>query len=210
MRINEIFYSLQGEGVLIGTPTIFIRTSGCNLRCKWCDTEYAREDYKTMTPDDIVREVKNYSSNHICITGGEPLIQNNMGLLIRLLLNRGYHISIETNGTVPIRNLVPTPRLSIHMDVKCPSSGETDRLLAENLRLLSEPDQLKFVISGQADYEYAKCILAKHRPRCPIIFQPVWGTDIKWLAETVLRDRLNVRVLPQLHKYVWGAGERGV
>jgi len=210
MKINEIFFSIQGEGILIGTPTIFIRTAGCNLRCSWCDTKYAYEDGKIMTVDEILKEVRGYPSNHICLTGGEPLMQGNSGLLIRRLLNRGCNLSIETNGSISIRNLVPTPRLVISMDMKCPSSGEHEKMQFGEIKHLGEMDQLKFVIADNEDYEYAKGIVAKYRPRCNVVFQPLWASDFKNLAENILKDGLRVLLLPQLHKMIWGEQETGV
>ena len=210
MKINEIFFSIQGEGILIGTPTIFIRTTGCNLRCSWCDTKYAYEDGKLMTVDEIIKEVKSYPSNHVCLTGGEPLMQSNAGLLIRRLLNRGYSLSIETNGSISIRNLVPTPRLVISMDMKCPSSGEADKMQFSEIKHLGEMDQIKFIIADDADYEYAKGIIAKYRPRCNVVFQPLWSSDTKALAENILQDGLRVLLLPQLQKIIWGERETGV
>ena len=210
MKINEIFYGIQGEGVLCGVPSVFIRTTGCNLRCSWCDTKYAYEDGKEMTVDEILKEVRSYPADHVCLTGGEPLIQSNIGLLIRRLLNRSYNVSIETNGSISIRNLARTHRLMISMDIKCPSSGEQAKMLFGEIKHLSDVDQLKFIIDRDDDYEYAKSIILKYRPRCSVIFQPVWGSDMKSLAEKILDDGLDVRLIPQLHKLIWGEKELGV
>lgn len=207
MKINEVFYSIQGEGLLIGLPTTFIRTTGCNLRCNWCDTTYAYEDGKLMTVDEIIREVKSYPTKHVCVTGGEPLIQSNINFLLRKVLEKGYYVSIETNGSLNIRNLPNTPRLIINLDIKCPSSGMHEKMFFSNIKWLDDTDQLKFVIADETDYEYAKEIIRRFSPRCNIIFQPVGGTGVKMIADNVLRDRLQVRVLPQLHKLIWPSRE---
>lgn len=210
MKVNEIFFSIQGEGILMGEPTVFVRTTGCNLRCSWCDSKYAYEDGKEMTVDEILKEVRSYPVDNVCLTGGEPLIQGNIGLLIRRLLNRGYNVCVETNGSISIRNLARTHRLMLSMDIKCPSSGEQAKMLFSEIKHLSEVDQLKFIIADEKDYEFAKETISKHRPRCSVIFQPVWGTEMKWLAELILDDGLDVRVMPQLHKIIWGEGATGV
>jgi 7-carboxy-7-deazaguanine synthase len=205
MKINEIYYSLQGEGILIGTPTVIVRTTGCNLRCKWCDTKYAYEDGKFMTVDEIMREIAHYKTKNVCLTGGEPLLQSNINLLIRRLLRKGYTVLLETNGSINVRNLPATAKLLISLDIKCPSSAMADRMLFSNIKWLDETDQLKFVIADKTDYEYAKNLIAKYKPICNIIFQPVDGVHAKKLAEWVLADNLNnVRVLIQLQKVIWG------
>jgi len=209
MLISEIFYSLQGEGILMGAPTVFVRTAGCNLRCKWCDTEYAFTGGKEMSIDGIIREVGKYDCPHVCITGGEPLIQKDIIKLIQELLDRKYFISVETGGSISIEALPCDEKITISLDIKCPSSGEDQKMEFLNIELLSPNDQLKFVIADDIDYKYAKEIIAKHKPICPIIMQPVGGRDLKELAEKVFRDKINIRVLPQLHKLIWG-DRRGV
>jgi 7-carboxy-7-deazaguanine synthase len=209
MLISEIFHSLQGEGLLIGLPTVFVRTSGCNLRCKWCDTDYAFEGGQEMSIEEVLDSVGKYNCLHVCLTGGEPLLQKDAIKLINALLEKGYLISIETGGSVSVELLPCDDNLSISLDIKCPSSGEHDRMNFSNLELLSPNDQLKFVIADGEDYEYAKKILDEYETICQIVMQPVGGTDMKALAEKVLDDKLNVRVLPQLHKLIWGV-RRGV
>jgi 7-carboxy-7-deazaguanine synthase len=204
MKINEIFYSLQGEGILIGIPTTFIRTTGCNLRCSWCDTKYAYEEGKEMTVEEIMTKVKDFPSNHVCITGGEPLHQKDTIKLIQGLSDEGYQVSLETNGSKSIEELPCLDFLMISLDIKCPSSGMHEEMEFSNLELLSPNDQLKFIIEDEKDYSYAKDIIAKYSPVCSIIMMPVGGIDLKNLAEWVLRDKLKVRVLPQLHKLIWG------
>ncbi len=209
MQISEIFSSLQGEGLLIGAPTVFLRTAGCNLRCSWCDTEYAFSDGKEMRIDELIKGIGNYDCQRVCITGGEPLIQKDMMTFIQKLLDGGYFISVETGGSVSIESLPCDEKIIVSLDLKCPSSGEHEKMDFSNIELLSPNDQLKFVIADDNDYEYAKDIIAKRSPICQIVFQPVGGKDLKELAEKVLRDNLDARVLPQLHKLIWGE-KRGV
>lgn len=204
MMINEIFYSLQGEGILIGTPTIFIRTTGCNLRCSWCDTKYAYEEGEEMALDEIVDKVKDYPSSHICITGGEPLLQKDVIKLIQRLSDDGFEISLETNGSKSVEDLPCLDSLMISLDIKCPSSGMHEKMDFSNLELLSPNDQLKFIVENEEDYIYAKNIIDRYKPVCTIIITPVGGLELKNLAEWILKDGLKVRVLPQLHKFIWG------
>jgi len=209
MQICEIFHSLQGEGILIGTPTVFIRTAGCNLRCQWCDTEFAFEDGKEMSLDEIIEEIEKFKCHLICITGGEPLIQKDISKLVQILLEKNYFVSVETGGASSIEILPCDEKLSINLDIKCPSSGEHEKMNFLNVELLSPNDQLKFVIADDDDYKYAKDIIAKYKPGCHVIMQPVGGKELRELAEKVLRDKLEVTVLPQLHKIIWG-DKRGV
>ena len=209
MKICEIFHSLQGEGIWIGATSVFVRTSGCNLDCKWCDTRYAREEGREMALDDILSEVARFKCRHVCVTGGEPLAQKDITKLINRLLGAGYHVTVETNGSLPIEELACDERMTISMDLKCPSSGMKDRMLLENLELLGPNDQLKFVIADDTDYIYAREVVRERTLVCEVVMQPEGGKDIKELAEKVLKDKLNVRVLPQLHKLIWG-DRRGV
>jgi 7-carboxy-7-deazaguanine synthase len=208
MKICEIFYSIQGEGLQIGLPTVFIRTSGCNLRCSWCDTTYAYEEGEEMSIEDIISKVKTYSTNHICITGGEPLLQKEITKLIRKLSDQGYYISVETNGSKSIEELPCEEAIMISLDVKCPSSGMHEKMDLNNIELLGPTDQLKFVIGDREDYNHAKKIIGKHKPVCNIIFMPVNGKELENLAKWVLSDGLKARVLPQLHKLIWGEKRR--
>ncbi|KAA0007249.1 MAG: radical SAM protein [Thermoplasmata archaeon] len=206
MKINEIFYSLQGEGSDAGLPTIFIRFTGCNLRCNYCDTRYAFYEGKYMTIDEIMESVKKWSCKRVCITGGEPLLQKNVYALIDELLREGYEVSIETNGSISIMKLSKM-NVKIKMDIKLPSSGMHDKMLFGNISLLRGSDELKFIIWNKQDYEYAKDIIARYKPRCQIIMQPVWGSKIK-LADWILKDEIDARFSIQLHKILWG-DERG-
>lgn len=204
MKINEIFYSLQGEGILIGIPTVFIRLSGCNLRCKWCDTKYSYDEGEEINYKDLPKHIRIFQTRQVCITGGEPLLQEDTTPLIKILSDERYQISLETNGSLSIEGLPKTDSLIISMDIKCPSSGMQERMYFSNIEMLEPKDQLKFIIQDEKDYEYAKKIIREYKPQGNIIMTPVFGNNIKLLAERVLRDNLDVRVLPQLHKMIWG------
>jgi 7-carboxy-7-deazaguanine synthase len=204
MKIYSIFKSLQGEGLTIGAPTTFIRTSGCPLRCTYCDTPQAFDKGEQMSLDDIMKKVKQMKCSHVCLTGGEPLAQKDAAMLIQMILGDGYNLVIETNGAMSLDDLPCVENLSISMDIKCPSSGESEKMLFENIEILGPTDQLKFIIQDDADYKYAKGIMEKYSPKCEVILTPVGGKDLRDLAEKVLKDGLNVRVLPQLHKFIWG------
>jgi len=208
MQINEIFYSIQGEGTDMGLPTIFIRFTGCNLRCKYCDTKYAFYEGKKMSVKNIYEIISKWKCNRICITGGEPLLQDEVYDLIDFLLKKDYKVSVETNGSIDISNLAKKDVI-IKMDIKLPSSGMHEKMKLENIYMLGDKDELKFVIGSKEDYKYAKKIIEEYKPRCNIIFQPVWKKlDAKNLAEWILEDMLNVRLSIQLHKILWGK-ERG-
>lgn len=201
---------MQGEGVLIGTPTVFVRTCGCNLECVWCDTVYARkEDGTEMSPSDVLEEVSDYETLFVCLTGGEPLLQEDVFELIDLFLKNSFHVSIETNGSILLEDLPCSDHLLISMDIKCPSSGMSGRMMMENLELLSPADQLKFVVADENDLLYAEKVLKEYQVLCPVIVTPVGGLDLRPVAEWVLRRKLRVRVLPQLQKIIWGQ-RRGV
>jgi 7-carboxy-7-deazaguanine synthase len=204
MKVYSIFKSLQGEGMTMGAPTTFVRTSGCPLRCTYCDTKQAYETGHVMSVESILVEVKKHRTRHVCLTGGEPLIQKDAVELIEALLRGGYRVVVETNGAMPLDEMPCDERLTISMDIKCPSSGEAEKMLFSNIELLGPTDQLKFIVSNEGDYLYAKEVIKERSPKCEIILTPVGGTDLKWLAERVLKDRLDARVLPQLHKIIWG------
>ena len=208
MKINEIFYSLQGEGKLTGLLNIFIRTSGCNLRCSFCDTKFAYNDGKEMNLDEILNETSKYPCKNICITGGEPLIQKEILKLIDLLIKRNYKICLETNGSINVKNLSKKQSLIISLDIKCPSSNMHEKSNFKNIFLLKMDDQLKFVIKDKEDYIYAKKILNDYKPKCPVFFQPVWGTDARNLASWIVEDGLDVQLGLQLHKIIWGNKRR--
>jgi len=202
MKICEYFRSIQGEGISIGIPTYFIRTAGCNLRCEWCDTVYAQEGGMEASVDEIMEGVDD--TEHVCITGGEPMLQKDMLKLIDKLLKAGKKIVIETNGSKDISKIPKDDRIIVSMDVKCPSSGMSDKFLFSNLGHMGKKDQLKFVIGDLIDLNYAIRFLRENPVNTNIIFCAVGGMNLLPIAEEVLRRKLDVRVLPQLHKIIWG------
>lgn len=209
MRIIEIFRSLQGEGVLIGTPTVFVRFQGCNLHCQWCDTGYAREGGEEMSVEQILEKVDSYKTQFVCLTGGEPLLQKDSIRLMNRLLERLCHVTLETNGSISLEDVPCAENMLISMDIKCPSSGMHEKMMFSNLELLSPADQLKFIVADKEDLKYVENVLRTHEVRSSIILTPVGGLDLEPVAKFVLGKRLNARVLPQLHKLIWG-GAKGV
>ena len=204
MKVKEIFYSLQGEGKWTGLPNVFIRTTGCNLRCSYCDTKYAYFDGKEMSIDYILKKISNYPCKYLCITGGEPLLQKDIYDLIEKLLKNQYKICLETNGSMSIEKLSDKKSIIISLDIKCPSSKMHKKNLLGNISLLKYKDQIKFIIGNQDDYKFSKTIIKKYKPSCDVFLQPVWGTDPKSLANWIIGDNLNVKLGLQLHKILWG------
>jgi 7-carboxy-7-deazaguanine synthase len=211
VRISEIFASIQGESSYAGLPCVFVRTAGCNLRCDYCDTTYAYEGGRSMSVDEILAAVSERGLGLVEVTGGEPLHQKNVPLLIKGLLDAGYTTLVETNGSYDI-DVVDARAIRI-VDIKCPGSGMSDRVSWDCLKRLKGSDQLKFVISGRDDYLWAKRVLDERGPvgATEILLSPVHGVlapDV--LAGWILEDKLPVRLHLQLHKYIWGEGRRGV
>jgi len=204
MKINEIFYSLQGEGALVGLPTVFIRTTGCNLRCSYCDTTYAYEEGTDLSLKQILRIIESYHCPSVCITGGEPLLQKDLMALLTTLQRKRYTICIETNGSRSVKQFCGKKNVMISLDIKCPSSGMHQKMNLHNIKLLSNTDQLKFIIKRKEDYDYAKHVITSYKPACMVFLQPVWGTDPQKLAAWILHDKLPVRLGLQLHKLLWG------
>lgn len=212
LTVNEIFHSIQGESTRAGEPCVFVRLTACDLRCSWCDTPYAFHEGKKRSIDDVVREVETFQCPLVEITGGEPLLQDDVYPLMDALLARGHTVMIETGGH---RSIARVPPAVVRvMDVKCPGSGESDRNLWENLDLVGRNDQVKFVIKDRADYEFARDVIAKHDLASrvgAVLLSPVHGVmDPKSLSEWVLADRLPVRLQLQLHKFIWSPQTRGV
>lgn len=209
--VNEIFRSIQGESTYAGLPTTFIRTTGCNLRCSWCDTKYAYENGTGMTVVDITDKVKRLGSGLVEITGGEPLLQEGVGGLARHLLDSGFNVMIETNGSIDIGKI--DKRATIVMDVKCPGSGMSERMRWENLDVLDRKDQVKFVIADRADYVWTLDLLGRYKRLLDqtILFSPAFGLmPPDDLASWILEDNIDVRLQLQTHKYIWGPNRRGV
>ncbi len=211
MIINEIFYSIQGESSYAGRPCVFIRLTGCPLRCTYCDTQYAFYEGRKMTVDEVLEAIRVYRCPLVEITGGEPLAQREVYPLMERLLEEGYEVLLETSGALDVSR-VPKGVVKI-MDLKCPGSGEVHRNRLGNLRYLSPRDEVKFVIGDYRDYLWAKGVLEQHGlpERCQVLFSPVFGRlDPEELAEWILKDHLPVRLQLQLHKYIWGPDVRGV
>lgn len=205
LRITEIFYSLQGEARSVGLPTVFIRLTGCPLRCGYCDTSYAFTGGQWLSLQEIIDEVSRYQTQHITVTGGEPLAQKNCQLLLKQLCDLGYSVSLETSGALDVCSV--DPRVIKVMDLKTPSSGEQEKNLHSNLDCLNVQDQVKFVIGDRADYDWAVEQLRQYRlaERCEILFSPVYETlSPEQLAGWILQDQLPVRFQLQLHKLLWG------
>jgi len=205
LRINEIFHSLQGEAEYVGFPTVFVRLTGCPLRCQYCDTEYAFHAGSWYGVDAILEKVRSYGAQHVCVTGGEPLAQPNCMELLQELCDAGFHVSLETSGALDVSAV--DARVSRVIDVKTPGSNEASRNRIENFQLLTPRDQLKFVICSRADYDWSKAFLREHglAERCRILFSPSY-TQLSptLLADWILADRLPVRFQLQLHKVLWG------
>lgn len=212
MLVTEIFKSIQGESTFAGLPCVFIRLTGCNLRCHWCDTAYAFQGGQTMSPEEILARVRQLGCSLVEITGGEPLLQAEVPALAEQLLAEGQRVLVETSGERFVGEL---PRAVVKIvDVKCPGSGESGKFRLENLEALEGKDQLKFVILDENDYRYAREFLARHNVRGrvdEVVFAPVFGQlPPRTLAEWILRDGLEVRLGLQLHKFIWDPETRGV
>jgi 7-carboxy-7-deazaguanine synthase len=209
LRVTEIFYSLQGETRSSGFPTVFVRLTGCPLRCGYCDTEYAFHGGQWLGFDQILGEVARYAPRYVTVTGGEPLAQRACIGLLRQLCDRGYQVSLETSGALDVSAV--DPRVVIVMDLKTPGSSEETKNRYANIALLKPQDQVKFVLCDRADYEWSRATLAEYRlaDTCEVLFSPAWGKlEPKQLADWILADRLPVRLQIQLHKLLWGE-ERG-
>lgn len=204
LKITEIFLSLQGEARDAGWPTVFVRLTGCPLRCQYCDTAYAFFGGEWRDIDGILAEVASHGVRHVCVTGGEPLAQKRCLDLLRRLCDAGYRVSLETSGAIDVADV--DPRVSRVLDIKTPGSAEVDRNRWDNLPLLSAHDQIKFVICSRDDYDWARGIVAEHRlsERCDVLFSPSKGEiSARDLADWIVQDRLPVKFQMQLHKVLW-------
>lgn len=205
LRVTEVFLSLQGESASVGWPTVFVRLTGCPLRCRWCDTTYAFHGGRWCSLSALEADVADYGVHHVCITGGEPLAQPNCRTLAERLAARGHAVSIETSGAIDIGGL--DPRVTVVMDVKAPGSGEEERNRLDNLDRLRGGDQVKFVLADRADYDWARAFVREHdlAARAEVLFSPVAGELApRALADWIVADRLPVRFQLQLHKSLWG------
>lgn len=205
LRLTEVFYSLQGEASRIGLPTVFVRLTGCPLRCTWCDTTYSFTGGEAASIESVLAEVAKYPARQVCVTGGEPLAQKDCLPLLTALCDAGYDVSLETSGALDISGV--DPRVSRIMDLKAPDSGEAAKNRWENLASLNARDEIKIVIASRGDYEWARTALHEHQldRRCPVLFSPAQGLiEARSLAEWILEDGLNVRFQLQMHKLLWG------
>ncbi|GJL79534.1 MAG: 7-carboxy-7-deazaguanine synthase [Nitrospinaceae bacterium] len=211
LKINEIYKSIQGESSHTGLPCVFIRLTGCNLRCTWCDTEYAFYEGKEMSLKEVVNAVERCGISLVEITGGEPLMQKEAIPLMQTLLEKNYTVMLETGGSLPVKE-VPEQVIKI-MDLKCPGSGEADKNNYDNLNYLTLRDEVKFVILDRADYDWSKKVLQDYsiHKKAQVLFSPVYDKlNLKALAEWVLEDNLSVRLQTQLHKVIWSKDAIGV
>ncbi len=212
LKINEIYFSVQGESSNAGLPCVFVRLTGCNLRCTWCDTEYSFYDGKDYTLDEIAAKVGEYDCRLVEITGGEPLVQDKeCRELMTLLCDKGYEVMLETGGSLSIEGI--DSRVKIVMDLKCPSSGMVKKNLYENIEFLKQNDELKFVIGSREDYEWSKEIIHKYvlEEKCELLFSVVFGKlEPLTLVEWILHDKIKVRFQLQMHKFIWQPDTKGV
>jgi len=211
MRITEIFHSIQGESTFAGRPCVFVRLTGCPLRCAWCDTDYAFYGGSEQSIDEVLTQIRSYGCGLVEVTGGEPLAQPESLPLLSRLCREGFCVLLETSGALDTASV--DPLVHVILDVKCPASGMTSRMHWPNVERLRPVDEAKFVIQDRADYEWSTAVLARYglADRCPVHFSPVFGVmDPRLLAEWVLADRLPVRLQLQLHKQIWAAEMRGV
>jgi len=209
MRVTEIFHSIQGESTHAGRRCAFVRLAGCNLRCRWCDSEYTFTGGDRMSIDEVVAQVKSYGCDLVEVTGGEPLAQAEGFDLIRRLADEGFEVLVETSGSIDIAPV--DERATIILDIKCPGSGEVEKNRWENLDTLRPRDEIKFVIAGRDDYDWARRVIEERRlAGRTILFSPVWGEmELQPLAEWMIEDRVPARLQTQLHKHIWGE-RRGV
>ena len=209
--VNEIFFSIQGESLLAGKPSVFVRLASCNLHCDWCDTEYARHEGEELSIGDIITKVKAFESEYVCVTGGEPLTQAGAVLLLSELLKCGYTVSLETNGSFSIKD-VPREVIKV-IDIKCPDSGESEKNCWENINLVTKQDQFKFVVASKADFDWAENLIQKNglNERCTVLFSTVYGrVKPSELAKWILDSKANVTMQVPMHKQIWGPDEKGV
>lgn len=205
LKLTEIFLSIQGEADSVGWPTVFVRLTGCPLRCQYCDTQYAFHGGEWFTLEQILERVAGYSARHVCVTGGEPLAQKHCLPLLRSLCDAGYRVSLETSGAIDVSEV--DPRVVRVVDIKTPASGEERRNRFENLEVLRADEQVKFVICDRADFEWSRDLVREKTlsRKCTVLFSPSHGqVEPRDLAQWILDERLPVRLQVQLHKYLWG------
>jgi 7-carboxy-7-deazaguanine synthase len=211
LKINEIFYSIQGETTYVGNPTVFVRTTACNLRCTYCDTKYSYYEGENQSLEQILTEIESHKTKYVCVTGGEPLLQKPVHTLMTTLCDRGYKVSLETSGSKTIAAV--DPRVKVILDVKTPDSGAANSFLMENLSLASSSTEFKFVICSENDFQWSEEFCRQHDlfEKFVVLYSPSYGQIAeRWLAEKILHENSSARLQLQLHKYIWSAEKRGV
>jgi 7-carboxy-7-deazaguanine synthase len=211
LKINEIFYSIQGETTYVGNPTVFVRTTACNLRCTYCDTKYSYYEGENQSLDEIMNAIRSHKTKYVCITGGEPLLQKPVHTLIKNLCDEGYLVSLETSGSKSIEAV--DSRVKVILDVKTPDSGAANSFLMDNLRFAATSTEFKFVICSEEDFEWSEEFCRQHDlfEKYVVLYSPSYGQIAEhWLAESILQKNSSARLQLQLHKYIWSPEKRGV
>jgi 7-carboxy-7-deazaguanine synthase len=211
LKINEIFYSIQGETTYVGHPTVFVRLTACNLRCTYCDTKYSYYEGENQTLENILAQVDGFKSSYVCITGGEPLLQKEVHPLMSQLCDKGYFVSLETSGSKSIKDV--DPRVKIILDVKTPDSGAADSFLIENISLSRVSTEYKFVVCSERDFSWSEEFCRQYNlfENFVVLYSPSYGqVSERWLAEKILHQKSSARLQLQLHKYIWSSETRGV
>jgi 7-carboxy-7-deazaguanine synthase len=211
IKINEIFHSIQGETSYVGQPTVFVRTTGCHLRCTYCDTKYSYYEGTFMSPDEILTRVKGYGAKYVCVTGGEPLLQKEVLPFMTQLCDLGYTVSLETSGSKSCQGV--DPRVKIILDIKTPDSGEPSSFLMDNLFFINEHTEVKFVICSERDFDWTENFCRQHDlfKKWTVLYSPSFNkVSERWLAEKILEKKSSARLQLQLHKYIWNPEQRGV
>lgn len=211
LKINEIFYSIQGETTYVGLPTVFVRLTACNLRCTYCDTQYSYYEGELRALDTIVHEIESHKTPYVCITGGEPLLQKEVHTLMKVLCDRGYTVSLETSGSKSVE--LVDPRVKIILDVKTPDSGAENSFLMANIGFSNATTEYKFVICSDSDFEWSEKFCRQHNlfEKFVVLYSPSYGqVSERWLAEKILHQNSSARLQLQLHKYIWSSETRGV
>lgn len=211
LKLNELFYSIQGESSWVGKPTVFVRLTGCNLRCNYCDSQYSYQQGEMVSLSDLIERIVSYSCRHVCITGGEPLLQKPVTALMEQLCDLGYFVSLETSGSISCQEV--DQRVKIILDVKTPGSGAPNSFLLENLQFATQTTEFKFVISSENDFLWAEAFASRHGlfDNHVVLYSPAFDVvEPKWLAQKILFARSRAQLQLQLHKYIWSPSERGV
>lgn len=211
LKINEIFYSIQGETTYVGIPTVFVRLTACNLRCTYCDTKYSYYEGESQSLDSILQVIESHKTKFVCITGGEPLLQKEVYTLMTELCDRGYNVSLETSGSKSVE--LVDPRVKIILDVKTPDSGAADSFVMSNINHSTSTTEYKFVICSEKDFEWSEDFCRQHKlfEKFVVLYSPSYGqVSERWLAEKILHQNSSARLQLQLHKYIWSSETRGV